>query len=513
MLFKKGKQHWLFGAFLAIFTICGVIYVSFASRNVVFSDYWRIISQLIPAVNDGSVSFATLWNAYLGQRNPFMYFLVLFNIKFTKLNCLWEEYAGIFVLAVTAILLYCYILKTLETENIKKALAQQIAAVCILVPVFNLNQWEILSLEYSFTFMLRILSYLVIYLLLENALNAKTSGARYYAPLVKIGAFSGVIVCLISQLYFPGMLAATFFIALFSLLYGDGSKNQKVLGYLCFLIPNLIAMLIYFSGLEGQQSGGNIQLFLEKIMNGDVIKAVLLMLSSSIVHGTRMSQISEAQELLIGALCLIIILYVVFLYFIMGMHKRSYLPVALIAYGFVSIFAITYGRINEYGLLGLGASRYVVETTLIWTGCFLVFAYALCRKSNLLNQIISACCICVVCISILNSDLTEMRMAPYRGNYMDELILILQKYPDGDISPEEATPFSAPADLVQQGIELMNEAHLNVYADDCYNLDVALEDCEGKDRVVSKNNIYIDFGCKKDSIFKNQFYRNKFPIC
>ena len=88
--------------------IMGFKYVHLSARNLVFMDFWKTCCLLIEPVMNHRISLDSFWHSGLGQRNPFQLMLLAFNIKYTNLNCLWESYAGIIIICLSATVFLIY---------------------------------------------------------------------------------------------------------------------------------------------------------------------------------------------------------------------------------------------------------------------------------------------------------------------------------------------------------------------------------------------------------------------
>ena len=440
--------------------LLGLYYVRLSARDLVFMDYWRNIVQLVQPVMEGKCRIELLWNSSIGQRNFLQLFLLTLNIKYLNLNCIWEVYAGILVMGASTILLYYIWNKVLKEQikNIKCGITlKQLCFIPIILMIFNLNQWEILSLQFSFVFMLRILSYLAIFVLIDNALNEKKWSVFRFGI---VGVFAGIVICLLSQLYFPGMVIAIVCSFVFAFWLIPGSMKQKIKAYLAFLLPCAISTIFYFWGMPSDSSGGNLGYFIQIILNGSFFVGILYMLVGSVVPQTITETMSTELIIVCGLFLLIIILIAVILYFHFQIYKKTWLPLLMASYGIVSIPIIIYGRAGMYSLNYLTSSRYACESTLIWVACAFIFAYSAIVYSKPSVRIVAWTCMLSISLTILHADYSEFKIAPYRGAYKDNLIQILKKE---EISSEDVALFQAPEDMVRNGIGLLKKYQLNIY--------------------------------------------------
>ena len=91
----------------------------------------------------------------------------------------------------------------------------------ILLCTFNLNQWEILSLQFSFAFMTLLVRFILIFFLMDIAL---TKEKKYFF-------ISGIAACIViltlSQLYFPALLIAIFIVCFIAALVKKKESMEK----------------------------------------------------------------------------------------------------------------------------------------------------------------------------------------------------------------------------------------------------------------------------------------------
>ena len=454
------RSHFISIISILICVFLGLYYVRLSARDLVFMDYWRNIVQLVQPVMEGKCRIELLWNSSIGQRNFLQLFLLALNIKYLKLNCIWEVNAGILVMGASAILLY-YMWNKALSEKIKNnkcgAVLKQVCFIPVILTIFNLNQWEILSLQFSFVFMMRILSYLAIFAFIDKALYDKKWNVFRFGA---VGILAGIVICLLSQLYFPGMVIAIVCSFVFAFWLIPGSKKQKIKAYLAFLIPCVVSIIFYFWGISSDGSGGNLEYFVEIVLNGSFFLGILYMLVGSVIPQTIAETMSTELIVVCGLFLLIIIFVAVILYFHFQIYKKTWLPLLMAAYGIVSIPIIIYGRAGMYSLNYLTSSRYACETTLIWTACVFIFAYSAFVYSKQSVRIVACICMLSISLVILYADYSELTIAPYRGAYKDNLIQILR---EEKITSEEIALLQSHEDTVRNGIELLKKYQLNIY--------------------------------------------------
>ncbi|MCX4267582.1 MAG: hypothetical protein OSJ62_02800 [Lachnospiraceae bacterium] len=453
------KKNILFILMIIICFVLGVIYVNQSARDIVFMDFWRNGKQLIPAVMEKKCTFQTFWSATGGQRNFLQMFLLALNIRFLKLNCMWEVYGGICVLILSIILVYIVWGKMIDNIEIEqKNIIKQILFLPVIFSITNLNQWEILSLQFSFAFMLRIFSFLLIFAVLNQGLKKNIYSPKLFG---RIGVFAGLVICFLSQLYFPAMLFSV--VTIFLLRMFGGVSADKIKEFFCFFIPCIVAVFYYFYNIETSSITGGIVSLWDTLKSGEFFMGLLYMLVGSMIPQTTIEKMNMPQITEIGFVLLGIVVIAIVLYFVLRIYEYSYFPLILIMYGLISIPIIIYGRVNTFSLYYLTSSRYVCETTLIWVGCTLIFAFTIINNSKWILKIITGVLITVITIIIFSTDLKEFRIAPYRGFYKEELLSTLKEFDESEIDDDTLSLFQAPVDIVREVIILMKKYHLNVY--------------------------------------------------
>lgn len=458
----KVKNHLFFIILLIGFVVVGITYVKNCARNVVFMDFWRNIVQLIPVVMENDFTFDYAWNGVFGQRNPLQLLLIAFNIRFLNLNCIWEVYAGIIVISFSAVLLYRHWNRLyVEKEGKYIQIIKQLLFFPILLALFNLNQWEILSAQFSFVFMLRILFFLLVFCWFDQALICKNEVEKGF---LKAGIFAGISICLLSQLYFPAMILSTFCTCIADLILNKGKRITRIKQYLIFYIPCIFSIVLYFWDLQTANAGGGLNTFLELLKDGSFFVGICYMLVASIIPGSQVAQMSSIFIILGGILLSVVIIFAVILFFKYRIFEKTFLPMLISAYGLLSIPIIIYGRAGSFDLSYLSSSRYTCETTLIWVGCAYIFGYVIILLDIKPIKLLATSFIILFCTFILNSNVIEYRTSIYRGIYKEELIQTLEDPNVLEMDEASLSGFQAPLETIQEGINLMQQYNLNVYS-------------------------------------------------
>ncbi|MDD2992312.1 MAG: hypothetical protein PHG73_02040 [Pygmaiobacter sp.] len=457
---KWVHTKWLIGTEILLVIVVGCYYVSQSAADVLFMDFWRNAVTLISAVMTKNFTPNLLWNGAFGQRNFLQMSLVAFDIQFLSLNCIWEVYAGIFVMGATAILVYLEWDKFVKsTPNNPIGIKTQFLFFAVLLAIFNLNQWEILSLQFSFAFMLRIFSFLLVFKLLSRLLIEAKWKINSFLGL---GIFSGILICTLSQLYFPALLLSIIICFIFALFKVPGEIIKKIKAYMAFFIPCIVAMVIYFYNLPISSAGKGG--FWAAVKGGQFFLGVLYMIAASVVPQSTLQNWNTWYISLLGAILAFVVIGAVILYFRFKLYQKSFFPMLVAAYGLLNVPIIEYARLESSNLMYLTSSRYVCETTLIWVGCTMIYGYSCLHISKSFWKRFSIVAILIISFLILNANYTELGIAPARGTYKTNLIQLLKEEKMENLSDEQLALFQAPPELVREGIVLLKRYQLNVYS-------------------------------------------------
>lgn len=451
----NGKYMMLFMLISVLFVSLGFYYLHLSTRNVVIMDYWRIICQFIEPVMNGDFRVSDLWVSLGGQRCVIQNIILVINIRFFHLNCVWESYAGMLIIPFTCYVVWSAWLKeTCSIENLKGSnKVDCIVLAATFLTLFNYNQWEILSLQFSLMFMIRILMYVFIMKSASRLLKV--------TPKVSDSVFLGIMVAsailFVSELKWPILV-----ISLVILQFVDALIKKRLLikQHLALWGLVIISILIYSYKLNTNSTGGNIAFFLKSLINGTFLKGALYMLVGVCIPQSRIETMSESSIIFVGIIIALIVLTALFLYFKERLHSISYFPLALCIYGLFAIPIILFGRLSINDFMYLTSSRYTCETTLLLLGTVLIYGLLLKKRKTKLMVVP----IVVISLFMLFSVYAELSLAPFRGAYKDDCINILMNI--DDYNDEDLSVFQAnEPEMVRDGAVLLEEYNLNVYYD------------------------------------------------
>lgn len=216
--------------------------------------------------------------------------------------------------------------------------------------------------------------------------------------------------------------------------------------------------------MEGQ----DISIIFTSLFDGNLIKGLLLMMGSTIVHTNIIQVFGLLIVYLAGAFVFVISIYAIYLFFKTKMHEKTYIPIMFMIYGFISMLLLFIGR---YGLFGdltyLTSSRYTCDTIVALIGIIWIYAYSINYNNFSFKKpivIISILPIIVVSVATSVNNLSESVYAPYRGSYfqgildtvlMDDITLAT----DEQIAATQANS----REIFENGVNIMKKYNLGVF--------------------------------------------------
>lgn len=476
-IFGNGQIAWkkiwpllIIFAYITIIIISRISYVLTATANVPIMDYWRYIVQFVEKLFQEGITFADLWIPQEGATHraigvPIICFLL--NVKYFALDTQIEIVAGVFATAVNCLFLLWAFLKKMKWENnIAKC-----GFVLIVSCMYNINQWEIMTLEFSLGFAVRQLLILIALFIYDEL----QKGNQKSYKLIAYVFFMCCVACLTGS-YGPAVLGAMFFVFLIQFFVVKENKGRICVQSGMMMLAFAIVSFLFFCGIGGgisQNSGTNL---IDMIFDGRIFKAVFIMLGSSVLHNAS-SVVAESMNnvLCIGVVLFVLYIIAIFIFFKRKMYEITYVPIMLMAYTAGSILVIAFGRLQEFDLSYLVASRYVCETTLglvgiVWIFIYEVYCILYVNRKNKEKGILPIFKMLVYIIGtgfiMVNLQISyniEMTTAPYRRIYYENLI---EKMISAEtITDEDASKFQSSKVFVEEGIEIMKKYKLGVFGE------------------------------------------------
>ena len=463
----KRKLHYGYICVVAILIIIaswiGVKYISLSTRDIPVMDTWRNYYEMIPLLMNGNLTFADIWSGYIGHRNPLEMLLLCCYILFFKANCQIASFLGLGVLIATAALIAkCW--KGI-VDRMSERSSQTALGYVLVIPIFlvfaTLGQWEILTLEFSASFQTRIMWYICLFAALDRAIFMPS---RY--AYLGIGISAAAAICLVSQLYFVAMLLSMAVILGFDTIVVCEHRKNRTAQLLQLLLPCIAASVVYFYDLQIGGLQGSSNSFLHALFDGSMFVSIMYAFAGSVLEDTIVTAMTSTNVVILGIILTMLIIAAIVLYLKNKMYCITYFPALLAGYGLISTAIIAYGRLNMFQASYLASSRYVCESRLIWVGVLMVYAMSMMKiDKSWIKRGLLAIPVVVILLAIVKTDQTEMKTAPYRGYYKDDLIQkVMQTDIEACMDEEFFSPFQASGEYVRGTVQYMKEYSLGVFS-------------------------------------------------
>lgn len=424
-------------------------YIIKSVGEVPLMDYWKddgsyyeqIVTQPINLQQILSIPHELHHNPFFGISNYYF-------VKVFKCNNYIYVFSGMFFVMLSAAVVLMLYKKQYEK---KRYLLDFIGGFLFVFPLFNLNQWEIFTLYCSCAFMFRIFVYIVMFIIYDRLLKGLRNN-QSCVSVILYGAFSVIIIYGISQAYFPGFVVAICFVTIVDIIKnGNDRRCWYSIGF------QIGGVVLYVVTLTPSFAGGEQQYSVQII---DYFKGMLLMLASVIVHQNFHNDYLNVCYV-IGFVILVFALIAVYLYFKKEKEKISYFPICCMVYAFVSIVVIMMGRISAFGVISLGSSRYVVETTVGIMGMVQIY-WSLLDDKKIVSMLSSGLLIAIVMLPMCYSNRIERGVGVYRKIYNDNMKELLINI--DNVEDEDLAIFQAPAQQVRACASVMKKYKLSVWS-------------------------------------------------
>lgn len=458
---KKYNENKIFIWTLFFVLFIQLIYLSSSSTNVPIMDYWKYINMFVEKMNTGGISFGDLWQNDGIHRSPLQFLYFVLNVRFFHLNAQVEIYAGAFLMAMMGILLYNCLKHDM---NCKNNVFPSLAGICIVLFVFNLNQYEIINEQFALSFASRIILFLISYSLTNRFLHDLNRFKKY---TFELGIFYVFVISSVGSGFFPAyVMTIGFTIFLHFILHYSKEKYLYIRQYLILYVALIIGSIFYLYGTLGgtSQITQNTLTFVEFVKN--FILGTLTMLGVCVLG----FEFSNNITILVGCLMAIVIIISICIYFKRRYYEITYLPVLFYVYSVGAMGLIYLGRAGRFGLDYAYSPRYVGESNFVlYALTWIIFMY-ITEKSEAI--VISKNKVCVfkalllssiilMVVGILNSDYTEWNIAPYRKVYGQNLVKNMLEVER--LTSDDFAAFQSEEEIVRNGIEIMKKYDLGIF--------------------------------------------------
>ena len=432
-----------------------LIYLSRATNNTPYMDYWLYIDKLVDKMFSSGITFDDLYNSNGIHRSPLQLLIFLTNVKLFKYDVLLEIFLGAILLIPICSILYKEYKN--DFKNLNNKFLYYFGIVIFIILLFSLNQWEIIASEFLLSYEIRVLNYLISFILLNKILHNKSKYGKYS---IELGFFYIFVITCISGMYFAAFVVSIIFSLLLDLIVDkDRKSNYKV--YLIILISLIIGTVLYCYGINfNGNSTVSLSINIQWILG--LFEAVFILLGASLLgYSTSIQTIT-----IIGAILFTIQIVCMIIFIIFKQFKNNYLPILLMIYAFCICGELYVGRANNFDLAYLASSRYICETLWFLIADLWIILNLNSYKFKYLNvkTIIKFFSVCfLVSIFTVNfySNKNEWNTAIYRKEYLENLnnyILDIE-----NVSDEDFKNFTVDKEVIKRDVEIMKKYKLGIF--------------------------------------------------
>lgn len=438
--------------FLFMVSFGMAIYVSVASSNVPIMDYWRFINVLVEKSFMGGTTFFDLYSNNGVHRSAYELFLFLVNVKIFHHNTQVSMYIAILIMMCTSIILY----KQIKKIYVNKWALNIVSLLSVLL-IYSLGAYEIITQEFATPGALRILFFMIAFVVTNNIIREENDS--FNNKTVFLALFYIFVIDIIGGAYAIGLSITIAIVLAFHIICKKVEKEKiNLSAYLVLYMGLFIGDFLYLYGLQVSQSGNLSSGLGEMIVS--FFKGLFVVSGVSLFGTYR----SLGMLMVLGIIITIIHMMCLIAYIGKKMYKKTYLPLLLYIYtcGFYGMIFI--GRSGN-GIEYLASSRYITDAIFALLADLLVVTIILAdahQKKQKYISVISYIIIALFFSGIISTDVDEIKRAPYRKQYADNLIEIMldiDNYSDEDLAVFQA---QSP-EQVRHGVELMKKYKLGVF--------------------------------------------------
>jgi len=405
-------------------------YIFLSTSNIAYQDQFAEPQiNLITKYFEGNLSFEDVWQIHNGHRMLAYDLIKVANVIFFKYNTQIEMFlTGIFLL-LASVFLYQNFKKNFSTLPEKII---QILFIPTAIIIFSLNQWENFVFSMGLANIMPIPFIILSFIILEKIflrdsfkLNSKLTYYFIFLTILTVLFFGtgGSIVFVLT------LILAT----LTKILIEKKLNRTNIKILLLVLAACLPALYIYFNGTDRSDPTINQGINYIIFNLADSIKFIILSFSGSVlgydyILGFKNFLNIELNLLIpfsIGTLVFFYYIYAIKTYISLKIQKKSYLPVFLILFSFISIALVLLTR-YYYGINYGMSSRYTTYSQFGIIGIFWIMLYAIYYEKEKSKKIFSkkTAAIFILTMIICGQILTysiEFAWAPYRKTFYKNL--------------------------------------------------------------------------------------------
>lgn len=213
------------------------------------------------------------------------------------------------------------------------------------------------------------------------------------------------------------------------------------------------------------------------------LETIRIIFSSSIIHGTHLTNLGELNKALTWILAIpIFYFYIKHFYDLLFKYKNiseiEFLVTFILVYASVSIAAIIFGRVSEYGINYLNQPRYLVIYQLIPFSLLIKWAFSEKSSHGKYHLHLSALAIFIGIFILLIQyyvSASAHRSTPWVWKWHIEQTRVISKYindpttPAGNCTPQSIPICGIPIEKRNDLLKIMQERRLNLFNSDFQN--------------------------------------------
>lgn len=440
-----------------LFSVLLVVYVTHASRDVVFSDYIRLVNQYLPDPLKPE-SFLT---PDILTRIPLTYLVRWVNVCLFSYSVHFDRVLGILGLFLSSLVILTYVAREHTPAGI---------LLVVLLVLFSLNKWEMLLNGSGYAHFLAFACFYWSFLIAD----------RIYTGTEKRHDRLLMVLLPWISLLTAGPYIAVYIITMLLCGLWIGLREHKNTAF--WILSSILVLGLYFlsNHFAVYEYSGARDVSLREVMTqypGFVIHFFLNGFASMLLGGEALEELLKGAVIgyrsiyLIGAFVLFCYAAAWVLYVYRGYWKRTLFPAFLMLYGLGShaiVFLSRYIFLNE---TYAWQSRYALQYQSGILGILLVLGLYLREESRVRKGLRKSVLILITLLLPLTFALgncyttsREIRKMPYRlasFERMESAALDPEDYSDEEL--ETVFEYHHGGDRIRHALGILREHHLNIY--------------------------------------------------
>lgn len=455
-MMKCLKENGFHISILSIAVILMFIYISESSSNVPIMDYWTYLNALADKTFNEGVAFYDLYSNNGVHRTPLQLFLFIINLKLFSWDTQVSMYLGVLVTSISILVVFRHLCKFITKELFKR-----IAFVLIVLCMYSLGPYEIITQEFYTSFAIRVLSFIIGFIMIET--YVRDDNKLLDGTLFLLLTYNAIVFLFIGGMYSFAYISAICGVYLLHLLleYKDSKlSKEKLINFIFFVVMMAIIAFVYLNGIDfSALEKSTVDISIVKI-----IKTFLLLTGGSLFG----SYIQVSYAYILGTIIILLNLYFVVIYIYKKTYKDTYFPLYLYIYYFLFYLMLYVGR-SGYGEEYFLSPRYILDSSLMILSLIFITVINLHQiycsssllKSDKLKGVVCLISLLFVLSGILYCDNKEKQISLHRKIYCNNLIDKMRNL--HDVSDVELSGFQSNPNLVRNGVDLMKKYKLGVF--------------------------------------------------